>query len=271
MLRSYATSGRSDGSLGYPPPKELRSGELLIWLSANVAELTSASHINEIDVQKDLFQQGIDRCDRISLCDERCSNITSSVAALILRGRIIRMLSAFRKELPQASSLNIVARHPSIRLLAQHLEHITTEDDNVSQLKDTTTNTEAMINLYSQSIPIHGQAKLLPTSRVVVLTGTTGCLGSHILSGLLVDPDVHKVYALNRLSSTSTPQERQKAAFLLHGLNPNLLDSKVTFIDCVNSRKRLGLSDESYREVCSRCNPTSWIVSFSSRFSKTAQ
>lgn len=233
----YATSGRSDGSLGYPPPKELRSGELLIWLSANVAELTSASHINEIDVQKDLFQQGID-----------------SVAALILRGRIIRMLSAFRKELPQASSLNIVARHPSIRLLAQHLEHITTEDDNVSQLKDTTTNTEAMINLYSQSIPIHGQAKLLPTSRVVVLTGTTGCLGSHILSGLLVDPDVHKVYALNRLSSTSTPQERQKAAFLLHGLNPNLLDSKVTFIDCVNSRKRLGLSDESYREIQQNCS-----------------
>lgn len=95
-------------------------------------------------------------------------------------------------------------------------------------------------------------------ARVVLLTGSTGRLGSHILSQLAGRHEVRKVYALNRTSAgaslNSSPlMERQKAAFRAWGLDDDVLNSdKVVLLGGEASQTDLGLESDIYREVRSQ-------------------
>ncbi|KAF8898051.1 hypothetical protein CPB84DRAFT_1748061 [Gymnopilus junonius] len=61
---------------------------------------------------------------------------------------------------------------------------------------------------------------------IILVTGTTGTLGSNILSQLLQNDDVELVYALNRPSKAGTSTlQRQKDIFATQGLPLSLLDS----------------------------------------------
>jgi hypothetical protein len=89
-----------------------------------------------------------------------------------------------------------------------------------------------------------------PTDKVVLLTGTTGNLGSDILATLLHDSTVRKVYALNRLSPKASTKNRVKEQFDEKGLASYLLDSpKVTFIDGKLTDSNLGLTGTQYSDV----------------------
>jgi len=59
---------------------------------------------------------------------------------------------------------------------------------------------------------------------VVLVTGTTGRLGSQLLAALATRPDVKTVYALNR-APASDIEERQRKAFESWGLDPEILHS----------------------------------------------
>ncbi len=117
----------------------------------------------------------------------------------------------------------------------------------------------AMANKYKLSpVPSSGTGATgtnRPThGRTVLLTGTTGRLGSHALAQLLQSPDVVKVYALNREKSGSDAAllERQRAQFKLFGLDVGLLSSdKVSFRAVQFEKERLGLEEARYREVSS--------------------
>lgn len=88
----------------------------------------------------------------------------------------------------------------------------------------------------------------------VLVTGTTGRLGSHLLEQLLRRRDVVKVYALNRESSGSVQQleKRSRDAFRMWGLDTSLLESgKVSFYAVDFVKAHLGLSEALYDEV--RC------------------
>jgi nucleoside-diphosphate-sugar epimerase len=50
---------------------------------------------------------------------------------------------------------------------------------------------------------------------VIVITGTTGGLGSHLLERCLADPHVERVYALNRPSANGSLLAKQRDAFVL--------------------------------------------------------
>ena len=87
-------------------------------------------------------------------------------------------------------------------------------------------------------------------SRVVLVTGTTGSLGSHILAELLADQTYDKVIALVRPGRSSTTRERQLAAFTDRGLDTTLLEShKFVLVDCSFEGDRLGLNSKTYEEV----------------------
>jgi hypothetical protein len=83
--------------------------------------------------------------------------------------------------------------------------------------------------------PNDGTALADDTKRVVLVTGTTGGLGTHLLVALLLDPSVNEVFALNRRSRSALVDEvygRQRAAFDKRGIRQELLESsKLTFVD----------------------------------------
>lgn len=83
---------------------------------------------------------------------------------------------------------------------------------------------------------------------VVILTGSTGSLGSYILASLLVDPRVLKVYAFNRASSASS--NRQLASFEDRGLPTDLLKgSKYIPVTGDFNAERFGLNEDVFTEV----------------------
>lgn len=83
---------------------------------------------------------------------------------------------------------------------------------------------------------------------VVLVTGTTGMFGCHILAQLSLDPSVRLVYALNRASNGLV--ERHLESIKLQGLLAECLTSpKFRIIGTDISQPNLGLSPELYEEV----------------------
>jgi FlaA1/EpsC-like NDP-sugar epimerase len=79
---------------------------------------------------------------------------------------------------------------------------------------DPTVPVKKMIGLYSKDMPaLSTEGKAKTDGEVVLLTGSTGSLGSQLLAALLVDEKVKKVYVLNRPSAQKTLVVRHEDTF----------------------------------------------------------
>ncbi|KAJ5621533.1 hypothetical protein N7528_006316 [Penicillium herquei] len=86
---------------------------------------------------------------------------------------------------------------------------------------------------------------------VVLVTGATGSLGSHLVQKLAEDPNVARVVCLNRRSSSSEVEKRQQEAFSTRSIK--LVPSaraKLHILETDTSKEQLGLSPLDY----------SWLV-----------
>ncbi|KAG5636266.1 hypothetical protein H0H81_008600 [Sphagnurus paluster] len=112
---------------------------------------------------------------------------------------------------------------------------------------------EYLIDHYSRpswaSLSAHDDQQPRPTS--ILLTGSTGNLGSYILALLIADPNVARIYALNRSSPKGPAFERVAAQFQKKGLDVAALRSeKVSFIEGDTTKSDLGLNNASlYNEI----------------------
>ena len=108
---------------------------------------------------------------------------------------------------------------------------------------------ETMITQYSNPWPtINGNAE--PGS-VVLLTGSTGNIGSHILEALLRDTRTLRIYAFNRPSSRQVSQlDRHIERFEDKGFDTGLLSTeKVVFVEGDASQDKLGVPSSIFNEV----------------------
>jgi len=120
---------------------------------------------------------------------------------------------------------------------------------------------EAMITKYSVGLDsvrsVERMPGLLPDKRVILVTGTTGSLGSQLLVDLLCDESVEKAYTFNRPALGPNGQSifaRHKERFVDRGLDVNLLVSeKLVLIEGKAAAPNLGLSEALYAEVSERC------------------
>lgn len=117
---------------------------------------------------------------------------------------------------------------------------------------------------YTSTFPTHskwdGQACLCseectvrPDSRdIVLVTGTTGALGSAILAKLVASDNVGRIYALNRKSKQGICLlERQKQALSSRGYDPNIvLSPKVVLVEGDFMRSGLEISHVLKEEAC---------------------
>ena len=101
-------------------------------------------------------------------------------------------------------------------------------------------------------IPYSGSQK--PTDvdgKIVVLTGSTGNLGSSLVYNLAQDPEVALIYCLNRPSTAPTGQhERQEVAFHKAGIRlPTHLWSKLKPLEAKPQQPNFDLDSETYAQL----------------------
>lgn len=87
--------------------------------------------------------------------------------------------------------------------------------------------------------------------KIVVLTGSTGNLGSSLVYNMAQDPEVSFIYCLNRASTAPTDQhERQQRAFHKAGIRlPTQLWSKLKPLEVKPQQPDFGLDPEVYTQL----------------------
>jgi hypothetical protein len=150
---------------------------------------------------------------------------------------------------------NVIFSFPTIKQLAAHLSVLVVQG-NAVDVVDAASAKDAIIKMIERYSAGLGNVVAVPNDRsaastVVLLTGSTGGLGSHLLELLLRDDGVQKVYAFNRPPKTSaTIFERHQNTFADRGLDTALLRSeKLVFVESDTALPKLGLKDSLFEEV----------------------
>lgn len=121
----------------------------------------------------------------------------------------------------------------------------------------------SLLEKYTNDLPVQTQdAHSTSDKHTVILTGSTGSLGNYILSTLLQDPTVAKVYCLNR----SEAKERQIKSFEEKGLSfgPDP-QNRVEFLQASFGAEQFGLSTDKYTEMLQSVDTiihNAWRVDF---------
>lgn len=145
---------------------------------------------------------------------------------------------------------NFVFSHPTIKQLSTRVVELVRGDP--GEIESPSATIEKMIEKYSVGLgPICRSDEAVSDHAVVLLTGSTGGLGSFILEALLKHPRVRKIYAYNRPSKNPvTVEKRQEDAFDDKGLDTKILNSeKLVYLEGDSALPTLGLSIELYNEV----------------------
>ncbi|KAF8882260.1 male sterility protein-domain-containing protein [Infundibulicybe gibba] len=116
---------------------------------------------------------------------------------------------------------------------------------------------QQMVEKYSVGQTAHWQIPELSAGPhhdnhiTVLLSGTTGSLGSEILVQLLGHSSVDKVYALNRRSARGLSlARRHQHIFVSKGLDTSLLGStKLVFLEGDATQEHFGLGEKQYQQL----------------------
>jgi len=179
-----------------------------------------------------------------------CSTYIFSLSTTILRRRISGALNA-SKETQKAAELvsqNTIYNHPSINKLATFIVTLVSDPDSILAVVNKTDAIEEMIGRYVVGLE-HPIGAGSPSNGVTVLiTGTTGNLGSQILEILLKDNTISKIYALNR--TAGDVRKRHADRFKDKGFSVDLLLSpKLVLLEGDITQKNAGLEKDVYQEV----------------------
>ncbi|KAK2612056.1 hypothetical protein QQS21_001905 [Conoideocrella luteorostrata] len=159
-----------------------------------------------------------------------------------------------------ALSAKFVYAHPTINALAAALYKLVGNPANyVNDLSPSEIQRQTVDTFFhryaagsSDAAPGRGReqqaASAAADGKVVILTGSTGSLGSYLLDSLArQDKDVKKIFCLNRAEDS---RERQIAGNTSRGLNVDWQsDHRVEFLRTDLSQPRFGLEEKTYSEL----------------------
>ena len=102
---------------------------------------------------------------------------------------------------------------------------------------------------YSANLTSHSGTLSSPGTETILLTGTTGSLGTALLVALASSTDVGRIYAMNRPGKVRS-RERQKAALQAQAADLSILDSpRITWLETDTTAPDLGLSPDILQEA----------------------
>lgn len=97
---------------------------------------------------------------------------------------------------------------------------------------------------------------------IVILTGSTGSLGTHILDNLLSHSKVAQIYCLNRANDSQSIQMKKSETI---GLQPCRDDKRISFMTVDLGQKYFDLTKDEYDDIVSRTTlviHNAWTVNF---------
>ncbi|RYN15583.1 hypothetical protein AA0121_g10488 [Alternaria tenuissima] len=179
---------------------------------------------------------------------------------------VLALTNALNKAVHGAGvTASTVYSNPTVKQLAAALSHSASKS-NVQHAPPPTREEKlsAMVRKYTRTMVRPKNMNGLPnrpTKQTVILTGSTGSLGSHILEQLLRNPDVEKVYCLNRSDNAET---RQKESFTKYH-HPMADFNKAVFYKTDFGVDHFGLQDATYKHLLLTATTfihSAWSVDF---------
>ncbi|KAI1736250.1 male sterility protein-domain-containing protein [Xylaria scruposa] len=173
----------------------------------------------------------------------------------------LRIIRALRGALGASHlALSTLYHNPSISRLAEAILSKTSSnsDNNLMQ---------SLLNTYSGLIqqikPTINEGVTTDENTDVILTGSTGTLGTQILRALLDRPKVGHIYCLNRGADGGGAMQRKR--FEAAGISGGRLENRVTFLQADLAQPFLGLEEDTYETLRSRVGfviHNAWPVNF---------
>lgn len=260
LFSSQETDLLTEGlTLGTPlSPSVIKMFTREVYLQA--LETKDIKNLSDLKDSDNVFERGMD-----SLC----------VTVIVQRLRAALASCGADLNLGSIDS-RLVYSAPSIGQMTEALIALV-EKRNGVHAEDTSTSSqrqrrmEEILLKYSKDIPskpasngsVNGSAAhTKPWS--VILTGTTGSLGSYLLATLesLPKSQVAKIFCLNRSADS---QQRQKKLSLSRGLNASWEDGRVEFLHADFSQPDFGLGAETYARLLDEATViihSAWKVDF---------
>ena len=200
-----------------------------------------------------------------------------SLSATFMRNRIVGALrNSGDPEVQRAASAisqNFVFEFPTVVQLASAVAAlIDPSSDSMDFQSSRTQYMDELVQKYTLSLPAkrerHQNAS--DSQITVLLTGSTGNIGSHILAALLGDKRITKVFTLNRPSTAN--EDRLVTAFQDRNLPVELLsNSKLSSLIGDISQDDFALSPQSYEEVPSfSCYSATRLIPLSSVYFRSS-
>ncbi|KAF8889051.1 hypothetical protein BD779DRAFT_1469959 [Infundibulicybe gibba] len=244
------------------PPKEWSAESSLAFVRAAVNGI-----LNQVAGDNDdIFERGCDRW--------------SSLQAMWIRNTIIHGLWTMAENTRAKVSTTFVYEHPTIKSLTSYTFSLARYGTNLCSSMMDIPSIRSFLAPYTIGFAHHkpgtivdvespkkgllrqfisslsGFSKSPPmTSRpfdIILVTGTTGALGSAVLAKLVADKSVVKVYALNRPSKSGRDiLRRHEDALRMRGYDPRIASSpKVVFVEGDLTRTGLGVGHVILEEAC---------------------
>jgi acyl carrier protein len=149
---------------------------------------------------------------------------------------------------------NVTLRSLEERLEGQRLSALTEAEQRNSSELSKVSEMRSLVAKYTSGFKI--PKTLLPSSLssrdcVVLITGTTGVVGAHLLECLLHVPQITRIFLLNRTKpGTPTMLERHQDIFQAQSLDPTGLETdKVVYLEGTLDKDYFGLSTDTFNEV----------------------
>ena len=241
------------------------------------ADMISTDLEGEVEEFKNALDEAtISKCVRQSILSTvEWPSLDGSANFFILGMDSLQALTLVRKlrhRLVIPVALSTVYTNPSISTLTAAILHILDQHfiSKASQEQARTKERNDIINEYKMEI----DSRLLRKSNVefnshpkqkqevVILTGSTGTLGSYILDTLLQDPTVAYIYCLNRAADGLSVQKKKNR---LLGLQNPPNGKKISFLTVDLSQEFFNLTEAQFNELGSKVTlviHNAWTVNF---------
>ncbi|KAH0586648.1 hypothetical protein H2248_007864 [Termitomyces sp. 'cryptogamus'] len=210
-------------------------------------------------LDRDLFQQG-------------CDSLQATRIRNLLQHMLSKRYSIGRPALPR----DILYEFSSLASLANYLSNLVS--DASLEFDSRSNEVEAMLKWVQESTfePTTHTSDVSVTQQksknAVLITGTTGSLGCHLLYTLANDPEYSHIYAVNRIHSNAmTLLQRQTRILEENGLDPSVLSSGgITLIEQDLSSQSWDIDKELYDEMSASVSVVlhaAWTVDFKLKLS----
>ncbi|PWY65421.1 NRPS-like enzyme [Aspergillus eucalypticola CBS 122712] len=241
----YAAQDEQQVEVKLPAATDYES--LRNYLQSIISSLTGRSQ--DLKDSDDLYTLGLDSMRVIQLSKTLGSSVKARNGELDIKRLNVQELYA----------------HPTLGKLTYLLQEVLQEKTASIPVMSRAEKIAELVHKYTDDLPVRILgARDLPERSTVIVTGSTGSLGTYLLYGLLCDAQVAKVYCLNR---TEDAVDRQSAGFAQKGLDTALLadKSRVEFLHTSFGERHFGLNEAVYRRLLDSVDMVihnAWKVNF---------